>query len=137
VGFYKDILEALKASEEVKALLNMSETPMPMKIERKELERFAASDRGKGDCKKEDICAGIFYNPGLLSTIRVVFLIKHGILSLERRLLMKSLDRFWHVFSWWLLLSHWWAVGSAKRIMKKLSLNSARLKRTWIKAPQS
>lgn len=41
VGFYKDILEALKASEEVKALLNMSETPMPMKIERKELERFA------------------------------------------------------------------------------------------------
>ena len=41
VGFYKDILEALKASEEVKALLTLSETPMPMKIERKELERFA------------------------------------------------------------------------------------------------
>jgi tetratricopeptide (TPR) repeat protein len=41
VGFYKDILEALKVSEEVKALLNMSETPMPIKIERKELERFA------------------------------------------------------------------------------------------------
>jgi hypothetical protein len=31
----------LKVSEEVKALLNMSETPMPIKIERKELERFA------------------------------------------------------------------------------------------------
>jgi tetratricopeptide (TPR) repeat protein len=42
VGFYKDILEALKVSEGVKALLNMSETPMPMKIDRKELERFAA-----------------------------------------------------------------------------------------------
>jgi len=42
VGFYKDILEALKASEEVKALLNMSETPMPMKIDKKESERFAA-----------------------------------------------------------------------------------------------
>lgn len=41
VGFYKDILEALKVSEEVKALLNISETPMPIKIERKELERFA------------------------------------------------------------------------------------------------
>jgi hypothetical protein len=41
VGFYKDIIEALKVSEEVKALLNMSETPMPIKIERKELERFA------------------------------------------------------------------------------------------------
>jgi nucleoid-associated protein YgaU len=42
VGFYKDILEALKVSEEVKALLNMSETPMPMKIDKKESERFAA-----------------------------------------------------------------------------------------------
>jgi tetratricopeptide (TPR) repeat protein len=41
VGFYEDILEALKASEDVKSLLNMSETPMPMKIERRELERFA------------------------------------------------------------------------------------------------
>jgi tetratricopeptide (TPR) repeat protein len=41
VGFYKDILEALKVSEEVKASLNMSETPMPMKIDKKELERFA------------------------------------------------------------------------------------------------
>ena len=41
VGFYKDILEVLKVSEEVKALLNMSETPMPIKIEKKELERFA------------------------------------------------------------------------------------------------
>ena len=41
VGFYDDILEALKASEEVKAALNMSETPMPVKIERKEFERFA------------------------------------------------------------------------------------------------
>ncbi len=42
VGFYKDILEALKVSDEVKALLNLAETPMPVKIERKELERFAA-----------------------------------------------------------------------------------------------
>jgi hypothetical protein len=41
VGFYKDILEALKVSEEVKALLKMSDTPMPMKIEKKEWERFA------------------------------------------------------------------------------------------------
>jgi hypothetical protein len=41
VGFYKDILEALKVSEEVKALLNMSETPMPIKIDKQELERFA------------------------------------------------------------------------------------------------
>jgi tetratricopeptide (TPR) repeat protein len=41
VGFYKDILEALKVSEEVKALLKMSETPMPMKIDKKEWERFA------------------------------------------------------------------------------------------------
>ena len=41
VGFYKDILEALKVSEEVKALLKMSDTPMPIKIERRELERFA------------------------------------------------------------------------------------------------
>jgi hypothetical protein len=42
VGFYRDILEALKVSDEVKALLNLSETPMPVKIDRKELERFAA-----------------------------------------------------------------------------------------------
>ena len=42
VGFYKDILEALKVSEEVKALLKMSETPMPMRIDKKEWERFAA-----------------------------------------------------------------------------------------------
>jgi hypothetical protein len=42
VGFYKDILEALKVSEEVKALLKISETPMPMKIDKKEWERFAA-----------------------------------------------------------------------------------------------
>ena len=42
VGFYKDILEALKVSEEVKALLNMPETLMPMKIDKKESERFAA-----------------------------------------------------------------------------------------------
>jgi len=41
-GFYRDILEALKVSDEVKALLNLAETPMPVKIERKELERFAA-----------------------------------------------------------------------------------------------
>jgi len=41
VGFYKDILEALKVSNEVKVLLNVPETPMPMKIDRKELERFA------------------------------------------------------------------------------------------------
>jgi len=41
VGFCKDILEALKVSEEVKALLNTSETPMPIKIEKKEWERFA------------------------------------------------------------------------------------------------
>ena len=43
VGFYKDILESLKVSEEVKALLNMSESPMPMKIDKKEWERFAAN----------------------------------------------------------------------------------------------
>jgi hypothetical protein len=42
VGFYRDILEALNVSDEVKALLNLSETPMPVKIDRKELERFAA-----------------------------------------------------------------------------------------------
>jgi len=42
VGFYKDILEALKVSEELKPLLNMSETPMPIKIDKKEWERFAA-----------------------------------------------------------------------------------------------
>jgi hypothetical protein len=42
VGFFKDILEALKVSEEVKALLNMSETSMPLKIDKKEWERFAA-----------------------------------------------------------------------------------------------
>jgi tetratricopeptide (TPR) repeat protein len=41
VGFYKDILDALKVSEEVKILLNMSETPMPVKIDKKEWERFA------------------------------------------------------------------------------------------------
>ncbi len=41
VGFFKDILEALKVSEEVKGVLNLSETPMPMKIDKKELERFA------------------------------------------------------------------------------------------------
>ena len=42
VGFYKDILESLRVSEEVKTLLKMSETPMPMKIDKKESERFAA-----------------------------------------------------------------------------------------------
>jgi tetratricopeptide (TPR) repeat protein len=41
VGFYKDILEALTASEHAKAFLNLSESPMPVKIGRKELERFA------------------------------------------------------------------------------------------------
>jgi len=41
VGFFKDILEALKVSEEVKGVLNLSETPMPMKIDKKEMERFA------------------------------------------------------------------------------------------------
>jgi tetratricopeptide (TPR) repeat protein len=41
VGFYKNILEALTASDNVKAFLNLSETPMPLKIEKKELERFA------------------------------------------------------------------------------------------------
>jgi len=41
VGFYKDILEALKVSGEVKAQLNMSETPMPIKLDKKEFERFA------------------------------------------------------------------------------------------------
>jgi hypothetical protein len=41
VGFYKSILEALTASDSVKAFLNLSETPMPLKIERKEFERFA------------------------------------------------------------------------------------------------
>jgi tetratricopeptide (TPR) repeat protein len=41
VGFYKDILEALKVSEEIKALLKISDTAMPMKIEKKEMERFA------------------------------------------------------------------------------------------------
>jgi hypothetical protein len=41
VGFYKDILEALKVSDEVKAMLSLSETPLPTKIDRKEWERFA------------------------------------------------------------------------------------------------
>jgi tetratricopeptide (TPR) repeat protein len=41
VGFYKGILEALTASEKVKAFLNLSETPMPVKIGREEMERFA------------------------------------------------------------------------------------------------
>ena len=41
VGFYKDILEALRVSDEAKALLQLSETPMPVKIDMKELERFA------------------------------------------------------------------------------------------------
>jgi len=41
VGFYKDILDALKVSEEVKVLLKMSETPMPIKLDKKEFERFA------------------------------------------------------------------------------------------------
>jgi nucleoid-associated protein YgaU len=41
VGFYKSILGALTASENMKPFLNLSETPMPVKIGRKELERFA------------------------------------------------------------------------------------------------
>jgi nucleoid-associated protein YgaU len=41
VGFYKDILEAMKVSDEVKAMLSLSETPMPTKIDRMEWERFA------------------------------------------------------------------------------------------------
>ena len=41
VGFYKDILESLKVSDEVKVLLNTSETPMPMKIDREELEQYS------------------------------------------------------------------------------------------------
>jgi hypothetical protein len=41
VGFYKDILEALRVSDEAKVLLQLSETPMPVKIDMKELERFA------------------------------------------------------------------------------------------------
>ena len=41
IGFYENILEAMKVSEEVKALLNMSETPMPIKLDTKEFERFA------------------------------------------------------------------------------------------------
>jgi hypothetical protein len=41
VGFYTDILEALKVCEEIKGLLKMSDTPMPIKIEKKEMERFA------------------------------------------------------------------------------------------------
>lgn len=41
VGFYGDILEALKASEEIKALLKTADTPMPIKVDKKEFERFA------------------------------------------------------------------------------------------------
>jgi hypothetical protein len=41
VGFYKDILQALKVSEEVKAFLKTSEMPLPVMIERREFERFA------------------------------------------------------------------------------------------------
>lgn len=41
VGFYENILEALKASEDIKALLKMPDSPMPMKIDEKEFEQVA------------------------------------------------------------------------------------------------
>ena len=41
IGFYEDILEALKASEKIKASLKMADTPMPIKVDKKEFERFA------------------------------------------------------------------------------------------------
>jgi len=41
VGFFKDILEALKAGEDIKSLLKTPDTPIPIKIDKKEFEQFA------------------------------------------------------------------------------------------------
>lgn len=41
VGFFKDILEALKAGEDIQSLLKTPDTPIPIKIDKKEFDQFA------------------------------------------------------------------------------------------------